>query len=59
MVEMKAPTRGVDDARCQNCGAFVSARFARVFGDNDDRVYGCRECMTTTELFAGGPAQGR
>jgi hypothetical protein len=27
--------------QCRNCGAYVSSRFARVFGDNDDEVYSC------------------
>lgn len=50
-------TRGapeVDGTQCHGCGAFVSARFIRVFGDNDDRVYGCHQCMSTQELFDGG-----
>lgn len=27
-----------------SCGAFVSEAFARVFGDNEDKVYGCIRC---------------
>ena len=44
----------VDGTKCRGCGSFVSARFIRVFGDNEDRVYGCHECMSTQELFDGG-----
>lgn len=31
---------------CQACGANVSRRFIRVFGNNDGTVYACRECAT-------------
>ena len=47
----------LDDAssgtRCRKCGAFVTSRFARVFGDNEDEVNGCLECRTAAQLFAG------
>ena len=37
---------GAVDARCcQRCGASVSARYRRVFGDNSNTVYACRECL--------------
>lgn len=29
---------------CQNCGSHVSAEYARVLGDNEDRVEFCRHC---------------
>ncbi|WP_459889400.1 DUF7563 family protein [Halostagnicola bangensis] len=38
---------------CQTCRSHVTARFERVFGDNDGVVHGCRECMGTTELVNG------
>ena len=38
---------------CQNCGSHVTARFEKVFGDNDGDVWGCRECMETTEIVNG------
>jgi hypothetical protein len=38
---------------CENCGAFVTARFARVFGDNDDRIHACTHCRTATEIMNG------
>ena len=41
------------ESRCQNCGAFVTDRFTRVFGDNQDRVHGCFDCMTATEVKNG------
>lgn len=40
-------------SECLGCGAFVTDRFARVFGDNDNRVYGCPECSTERELYGG------
>ncbi|MFC6720874.1 hypothetical protein ACFQGT_00315 [Natrialbaceae archaeon GCM10025810] len=39
---------------CQNCGGFVSSDFERVFGDNDDRVQGCIECVARTGVREGG-----
>lgn len=37
--------------RCRDCGDMVSAQFARVFGDNNDEVFGCTTCKTTTEIL--------
>jgi hypothetical protein len=34
--------------RCYNCGAFVTQDFARVFGNNDNEVFGCLDCMDAT-----------
>lgn len=39
---------------CQNCGAFVTADFARVFGDNNDEVHGCFDCLNQTAMKNGG-----
>lgn len=39
---------------CQGCGSFVSSRFSRVFGDNDDQVYRCHKCASMSELLDGG-----
>jgi hypothetical protein len=39
--------------RCQGCGSYVTERFTRVFGDNEDDVYACLECSTMRELRAG------
>ena len=30
---------------CQNCGNVVSNNFARVYGDNNDDVHRCMECL--------------
>lgn len=38
---------------CNDCGTFVTPRFARVFGDNADDVYGCRNCKPVVELVDG------
>lgn len=40
--------------QCRNCGAHVTAHFARVFGDNGDHVHGCLECIVNTKLHDGG-----
>ena len=50
-------SRNRDDTQCRNCGSFVSRRFALVFGDNDNTVYGCHECMSATELYNGESVQ--
>jgi len=39
--------------RCQNCQSYISHRFARVFGNNDDEVYGCINCSTLHSLRDG------
>ena len=41
---------------CNVCGSTVSHRFAKIFGDNDDEVYGCLECSTKRVLHSGGAA---
>lgn len=45
--------RTVGESRCQNCGAFVTTQFARVFGDNEDKVHGCFDCMSATRVKNG------
>lgn len=37
---------------CERCGASVSPRFVRVFGQ-DRSVYGCVDCLSSKELFNG------
>jgi hypothetical protein len=54
MAEPINPATGVAGTACLACGSFVSSRFSRIFGDNEDEVYGCLECMTSEELFDGG-----
>lgn len=39
--------------RCWNCGGHVTARFARVMGDNDNEVYVCPNCCGFRELSNG------
>ena len=39
--------------RCRNCNAYVSQQFARVFGNNDDRVQACIQCSTLHALRDG------
>jgi hypothetical protein len=38
---------------CANCGSFVTADFVRVFGTEDDRVFGCPQCSNMRELMRG------
>jgi len=44
--------------RCRNCNAYVSQQFARVFGNNDDRVRGCIRCSTLHALRDGDAGTG-
>jgi hypothetical protein len=44
--------------RCANCGAPVTATFARVYGDNRDVAHGCPACMRRHELDRGEAARG-
>ena len=39
--------------QCRTCGATVSRRYARVFGDNDNNVSMCPECSTFRETKTG------
>lgn len=39
---------------CENCGAFVSTAYVRVFGTNDGLVYGCPDCHSLNDLRDGG-----
>lgn len=41
------------NTKCRNCGSYVTGAFARVFGDNNDRVYACLECSTMRALRTG------
>lgn len=38
---------------CQRCGAQVSRKFARVFGDNDDTVHACTNCVPDSAILNG------
>lgn len=31
-------------AKCQECGSHITAQFAKVFGNNNDDVFGCLHC---------------
>lgn len=41
------------NTECRNCGSYVTSAFARVFGDNNDRVHACLECSTMRALRTG------
>lgn len=44
-------TDGGASVDCEQCGATVTKQFARVFGDNDDRlINGCPSCSSFREL---------
>ena len=45
-----------DTDLCRNCGAHVSDRFRRVFGDRDNVMHRCPECDTFTRLKRGSGA---
>ncbi|MDX1748159.1 MAG: hypothetical protein R3324_19670 [Halobacteriales archaeon] len=38
---------------CKNCGSYVTARFARVFGNNEREVFGCPRCSAFADLMDG------
>jgi len=42
---------------CENCGAFVTPGFVRVFGSNDREVFGCTECTSLRVLKSGRGAR--
>lgn len=54
MTEERGKVLKREKKRCRGCGSFVTGRFRRVFGDNDNRVYGCHECSSMSELIDGG-----
>ena len=41
---------------CQNCGAHVSERFARVCGDAEGTVHACPRCDSAGAIRAGSAA---
>ena len=41
---------------CLHCGAYVSDRFCRVHGDNDDEVHRCPECDCRARINLGSAA---
>jgi len=47
------PGRTDERTACQNCGHYVTDTFRRVFGDNEDDLYGCLNCSTMRELRSG------
>ncbi|AEH38879.1 hypothetical protein Halxa_4277 [Halopiger xanaduensis SH-6] len=51
-----APWPSVDPSTCKHCGAHVTDRFRRVFGDESDRVHRCSECDTYARLTRGSAA---
>lgn len=52
-------TAGRTDRRtvCLNCGHYVTDTFRRVFGDNQDELYGCLNCSTMRDLRSGAGVQ--
>ena len=51
-----APWPSVDNSTCKHCGAHVTDRFGRVFGDDRDRAHRCPECDTYRRLSRGSAA---
>ncbi|WP_090614534.1 DUF7563 family protein [Natrinema salaciae] len=51
-----APWSSVNHSTCQHCGAHVTDRFRRVFGDDDDRVHRCGDCDSYARLSRGSAA---
>lgn len=46
----------IQDSTCLHCGAHVSDRFCRVFGDDQNRVHRCGECDSYARLSRGSAA---
>lgn len=38
---------------CKNCGEYVTSDFVRVFGTDENVVYGCPACSNMRELMSG------
>lgn len=55
-VSKQPDARSAAIRNCNSCGAAVSRRFTKIFGDNDDQVYGCLECSPKRILHNGGAA---
>ncbi|MFA9502656.1 hypothetical protein ACERIM_07720 [Natrinema sp. H-ect1] len=51
-----APWPSVDHSTCQHCGAHVTDRFRRVFGDDEDRAHRCGDYDTYARLSRGSAA---
>ncbi|KTG07800.1 hypothetical protein AUR64_02120 [Haloprofundus marisrubri] len=51
--EVETRRSRIPDTRCQNCAGHVTLQFRRVFGDREDVVHGCHECLTNQELYSG------
>jgi hypothetical protein len=51
----ETPPTGRTEQRtvCLNCGHYVTDTFRRVFGDNQDELYGCLNCSTMRDLRSG------
>jgi hypothetical protein len=43
----------VSAVTCQNCGARVDAQYARVFGNEHNELYACRNCSTQGAIANG------
>jgi hypothetical protein len=59
--ESRAEQRGTGthEHRCLSCDTYVSADFARVFGNNDDTIYACLNCTTLAALRDGQAVEPR
>jgi hypothetical protein len=53
LLDPDAVDESVGTLQCRECGVYVSKGFARVFGDNQDRVDGCPACTTFRERSEG------
>ncbi|WP_225917778.1 DUF7563 family protein [Halobaculum rubrum] len=47
---------GGSERECQFCGCHVTARFARVFGDENDVAHRCLSCDSTFRVQNGSAA---
>lgn len=42
--------------QCENCGSHKTDAYARVFGDNNDVVHHCGDCVTNSNVQDGSAA---
>ncbi|WP_455431119.1 DUF7563 family protein [Salinigranum halophilum] len=47
---------GTPENECLHCGAHVTSRFCRVFGDEQRRAHRCTECDTHIRISKGSAA---
>lgn len=58
-IQRQKSAGGHQNNQCEKCNSYISFQFARVFGDNNNRVYGCLNCEKLHVLREGEGGTGR